>query len=143
MYLWAFIAPPYFVEFSSRESWYCRRWFVGQGRNLYKDQGRNSVPSDRFAGRGLSNNPTVMPGYHEIGQRLAKAQYLPKITAIKQDLKAIDNDLNDSSKSEKCPDLKKRKEEDIAKLKKIYSDWFSTDVQVRIIFYASREPRIS
>jgi hypothetical protein len=107
-----------------------RRWFVGQGRSLFKDQGRSTIPMDRFAGHGAWSNPTDMPGYYEKEQSLVRSKFGPKVTDLNTEIASIDKDLKNSSLSTTWPELKKRKVEDMTQLKKIFSEWFSTDVQV-------------
>lgn len=72
----------------------------------------------------------MMPGYYEKEQSIIRFKYGPKVTDLKNDIADVDKDLKNSSLSATWPELKRRKVEDITQLKKIYSEWFSTDVQV-------------
>ncbi len=71
-----------------------------------------------------------MPGYYEEEQRAVKAEYKPEIKALKKDIYTIQESLRDNSKSSEWPALKERETQDRAQMKKLYSEWFSSDVQV-------------
>ncbi len=72
-----------------------------------------------------------MPGYYDEEQKAVEAKYKPKISALKQDIYDIENNLRDDAKSSEWPELKKRETEDRAEMRKLYSEWFSSDAQVR------------
>ena len=73
-----------------------------------------------------------MPGYYEKEQGTVRAKYEAKVIALKSDMADIDKDLKNSSMATQWQELKKRKVEDMSQIKKIYSEWFSTNVQVII-----------
>jgi hypothetical protein len=110
---------------------YHRKWFIGQSKELVKDQGRSSIPYDRFAGHGSSSNPTKMPGYYDEEQKAVQAKYMPQIIALKENIYTTEKNLKDEAKSSEWPALKKLETEDRAQLRKLYSEWFSSDAQVR------------
>ena len=72
-----------------------------------------------------------MPGYYDEEQIAAQAKYKPQILALKKNIYDIENDLRDDGKASEWPTLKKRETEDRAEMRKLYSEWFSSDAQVR------------